>query len=187
MKMIEAPKITSADSPRAVIDAMNATRRADAMKTGRKLPPVFAEDYPISGGWGYSLADACIIEMKGKMSDRSIPPWERDGYSVERLFVERRIYEEVIFRPAVGTPDLENLRWKLLSQRLISNNGRHYDCLRFRVTGFLHDDLEFLKADYNACRDRDDEAGMARNLKMAEEKTIGYETEYWFDIESFFG
>lgn len=187
MKKINAPQVNAIGSPRAVIDAINAERRADAMKTGRKLHHVFAKDYPISGGWGYSLADACIIEMNGKMSDSSIPPWERDGYSVERLFVERRIYEEIILHPQTNTLELECLRWEFLSQRLISNNGRHYDCLTYRVTGFLHDDLEFLKADYNACRDRNDEAGMNKNLKLAEEKTLFYDTEYWFDVESFFG
>ena len=52
---------------------------------------------PIRGGWGYSQEDACIIEKNDPLVDPSLP---FDGVGVEYVFVEKRIYEEmIIFRP----------------------------------------------------------------------------------------
>ena len=68
---------------------------------------IIAEDFksvigvlPIRGGWGYTKADAVIIDATDPVVPKDVP---FDGVGIEYLFVEKRIYEEmIIFRPPGG-------------------------------------------------------------------------------------
>ena len=184
---IEPPKVASPLPMPAVIAQGNALRREMARKQGRRCGPVYASDYPVDGGWGYTKGDACIIRMKGAFDDRSIPPWERDGYEIEQLFVERRIYEEIISNPAPDTPDLHNLRWNMTAQRLVDpGDGRKFDEMEFEVSGFLLGDFETLRDDWESHEGyENDEAGRLRHLALAASKRISYTAVYWFDVTSF--
>ena len=52
-------------------------------------------DLPIRGGWGYDQEDACIIDKNDPIIDPDSPmPFYGVGY--EKIFVERRIYMELI-------------------------------------------------------------------------------------------
>lgn len=63
----------------------------------------FQIDLPISGGWGYDIQSACVIDKYDPTVNKEMP---FDGISIEYIFVEKRIYEEmIIFRePHGNTP-----------------------------------------------------------------------------------
>ena len=169
---IEAPRVECQYPMVQVIAEGNNAVRQNAAKQGRSCSPVYATDYPISGGWGYTQDDACVIKMKGKMSDRSLLLSERDGYTVENLFIERRIYEEIISYPAPDTPDLHGLRWKVEKQSLHTIGNRNFDEITVTVSGYLFEDFKSLRTDWKA-------------QMMANSRQIYYSTTYWFDVTSF--
>ena len=55
----------------------------------------FEIDLPIQGGCCYKLDNACLIDKFDHTVLIGIP---FDGLSIERSFVEKRIYEEMIIR-----------------------------------------------------------------------------------------
>lgn len=152
---------------------------------------IFVQDFksigelPIHGGWGYSKEDAVIIDK----DDPIVPPGRSfDGIGIEHVFVEKRIYEElIIFRPA-GWKHL-GIGWERIEQRLVvGDDDRKYDVLRFDVTAFPEAEWEALKteweeSDYGQSPDFDHEAHQSKR----EAAMVHYVAEYWFDITSFFG
>lgn len=54
-------------------------------------------ELPIWGGWGYTREDAVIIDRDDPIVSPDRP---FDGVGIEHVFVEKRIYEElIIFQP----------------------------------------------------------------------------------------
>ena len=144
---------------------------------------IFSEDYPkhqwpISGGWGYSIEDAMVIEVDD--SD--------DGVALEYKILEYRSYEEgIIFRPKGQR--LAGFRFKSKIQFLVEGeDGRHYDHVVMEVTAFREEDFEFLKSDWEShnCYE-DDPEGELKHFEMAETKKVRYEVEGYFDITRFYG
>ena len=141
-------------------------------------------EIPVLGGWGYTIEDAVIIDKNDPVVPKGIP---FNGVGLEYVFVEKRIYEElIIFRPE--NERYSGIKWSLLGQKLTSHKGRQYDVLTFEVTA-LHDrDWEELKSEregptgYGSPRFNAD----AHNKKR-DSRTIRYVTEYYFDITSFYG
>ena len=68
-------------------------------------------DLPIRGGWGYTKEDACIIDKNDPIIDPDSPiPFYGVGY--EKIFVERRIYLELItLCPKMKDSPASNGRW----------------------------------------------------------------------------
>ncbi|PIP05010.1 MAG: hypothetical protein COX52_14290 [Syntrophobacterales bacterium CG23_combo_of_CG06-09_8_20_14_all_48_27] len=138
---------------------------------------------PIRGGWGYSQEDACIIEKNDPLVDKSLP---FDGVGVEYVFVEKRIYEEmIIFRP--DGEKFSGIKWKLQEQSL-HECGRVFDRLVFEITAFPDNDWEELKAEFEGTQgyghpDFDAEV----HEKKRQEKMVQFTREFWFDITSFYG
>ena len=183
---IEPPRVATQTPMADAIDERNRLVRKNAEEEKRQCSPVYGTDYPISGGWGYSQSEACIIEMKGKMSDRTLLLSERDGYSVENLFIERRIYEEIITHPEPETPDLYGLRWKVGNQSLHRAGDQLFDKISVTVSGYLRNDFEELRKDWEAHRGyADDETGRINHQKMAMSRRIFYNATYWFNVTSF--
>lgn len=139
---------------------------------------------PIRGGWGYSQADACIIDKNDPLVDPSLP---FDGVGLEYVFVEKRIYEEmIIFRPE--GEKFSGIKWNLEEQNLIPDAGRYFDRLVFEITGFLDNDWEELKSEFEGPQgfghpDFDLEAHHKKRL----EKMVRFTREFWFDVTSFYG
>jgi len=139
---------------------------------------------PIRGGWGYTQADACIVDKYDPLVDPSLP---FNGVGVEYVFVEKRIYEEmIIFRP--DGEKFSGIKWNLHGQYLIADAGRYFDKLVFEVTAFRDNDWEDLKAEFEGPRgyghpDFDAEA----HERKHQEKMMRFTREFWFDITSFFG
>ena len=141
-------------------------------------------DLPISGGWGYSMDDCVIINKADPIVEQGLP---FDGVQIEYTFVEKRIYAElIVFRPSEDR--FTGIHWECSSQLLKEINDRKFDVLNFRVSAFTDRDWEFLKADWEE-NDAyvDNEEGRERHLQERLLRTCFYDTEYWFDITSFFG
>jgi hypothetical protein len=141
-------------------------------------------ELPIRGGWGYTQADACIIDKNDPVVDRTVP---FDGVALEYLFVEKRIYEEMIIFRSDGEK-FSGIRWNLDKQDLVKDGGRSFDRLVFDITAFRDADWEQLKAEYDGPQGHgasgfDEEAHERRR----QEKMVRLTREFWFDITSFYG
>lgn len=151
---------------------------------------ILAADYklplsaiPISGGWGYSQSDACIIDKNDPHVDPASP---FDGLAIERLFVEKRIYEEmIIFRPRDEI--FAGIRWHILEQRVVRDGGRIFDRLEFEVTAFRDYDWDELKAAYEGPQGYGTpDFDQSEHSSKHEEKKLRFIKEFWFDITSFY-
>jgi len=152
---------------------------------------IIFEDYksldgelPITGGWGYTKDDAVIIDKNDPVVPEGLP---FDGVGIEYIFVEKRIYEELIIFKLLGEP-YAGIRWDQIEQNLESHDGRHYDVLSYEVTAFSESDFNELKDEAESNNYfKDSSEGWAAHEEKRESKMISYTTEYWFDITSFFG
>ena len=139
---------------------------------------------PIRGGWGYTKSDACIIDKDDPLVDPALP---FDGVNVEYIFVEKRIYEEmIIFRPA--GEKFSGISWNLKEQRLVNEGGRYFDWLNFEITAFPDDDWEELKAEFEGPKGFGTPSfDAAAHEKKRLGKMMHFTREFWFDITSFYG
>lgn len=139
---------------------------------------------PIRGGWGYSQEDACVIDKNDPLVDPSLP---FDGVGVEYVFVEKRIYEEmIIFRPE--GEKFSGIRWELQQQSTVREGERVFDKLVFEIAAFPEKDWEELKAELEGSQGygHPEFDGEAHERKR-QEKMVRFTREFWFDITSFYG
>jgi len=164
---IQPPHISSEESPKEIL-----------LSDFKSLV-----EMPIKGGWGYTLDDAVIIDK----SDSVIPEMPFDGVGYEYVFVEKRIYEElIIFQPK--NERYSGIKWNLLKQKVINRNDRQYDVLTFEVTAIPDKDWEELKTEWKGInRNNSPEFDIDVHMKKKDSLTIRYVTDYWFEITSFYG
>ena len=138
-------------------------------------------DLPISGGWGYDIESACIIDKNNPTVDKTIP---FDGISIEYVFVEKRIYEEmIIFR---GSSDkFWGIRWDLEEQRLIKVANRSFDILIFDVVGFSEEIWNELTTRFDSIKASEQWDLMKDLDAYRESKAFKFKREFYFDITSF--
>jgi hypothetical protein len=138
-------------------------------------------DLPISGGWGYDIESACIIDKNDPTVDKTIP---FDGISIEYVFVEKRIYEEmIIFR---GISDkFWGIRWDLEEQRLIKVDNRSYDILIFDVVGFSEEIWNELTTRFDTIKANEQWDLMEDLNAYRESKAFKFKREFYFDVTSF--
>jgi len=139
---------------------------------------------PIRGGWGYTQEDACIIDKDDPLVDPSLP---FDGVGIEYVFVEKRIYEElIIFRPP--GEKFSGIEWNLQKQHLVSAGERRFDKLVFDITAFKDADWEDLKMEFEGPNGhRNPDFNLPAHEMKRQEKKLRLTREFWFDITSFFG
>ena len=161
--------IKSKDSPREILAADFKSLRGGL---------------PIRGGWGYSQKDACIIDKNDPLVDPSLP---FDGVGVEYVFVEKRIYEEmIIFRP--DGEKFSGIKWNLQGQRTFHEGGRAFDRLVFEITAFPDNEWEVLKAEFEGPQGYGHPDFNAEvHERKRQEKMVRFTREFWFDITSFYG
>lgn len=161
------------------------------IKTKESPREVLAADFkslsgglPIRGGWGYSQAEACIIDKNDSLVDPSVP---FNGVGVEYVFVEKRIYEEmIIFRP--NGEKFSGIRWDLLERSTLQEEGRVFDKLIFEISAFLDNDWEELKAEFEGPHGfGHSEFDVEAHERKRQEKMMKVTREFWFDITSFYG
>lgn len=143
---------------------------------------ILEEDYPkykwpVSGGWGYSKKDACIIELDN----------ESDGVAFEYKFMEYRAYEElIVFRPRYSR--YSGIHTEVQMQTLLEEDGKFYDKVECTVSALRDADYELLKADWNKHHGyKDDPEGLEKHNEMRQKMLLSYKTEFWFDITRFYG
>jgi len=160
---IEKPIIRSKETPRQIIFE-------DYKSLNGELP--------IAGGWGYAKEDAVIIDKNDPTVLQGLP---FDGVSIEYIFVEKRIYEELIIFSLLGEA-YAGIGWKQLEQSLERHNGKDYDILTYEVTALPKSDRHELKEDLK----NGGPSGVVAYEEKRRKKMISYTTEYWFDVTSFF-
>tara|TARA_B110000008_G_scaffold34588_1_gene30686 strand:+ start:440 stop:1003 length:564 start_codon:yes stop_codon:yes gene_type:complete len=138
---------------------------------------------PILGGWGYTQDDCVIINKNDSSVNQSMPFF---GVELEYLFAKLRIYEELIFFREPGQ-QCNAFEWEFLEQKTIFKDNRTFDHLHFLVKGHTDKDWEYLqKILEENNKFEDDYMGLRNYLKESEELLFCYETDYWFDITSFY-
>jgi hypothetical protein len=143
----------------------------------------FKIDLPIAGGWGYDLSTACVIDKNDPTLISNMP---FDGVGIEYIFVEKRIYEEmIIFRQA--HEKFSGIRWELESQELLSQDGRHYDKLIFNVLGFSDAVWNELTSHFEAIKKSGELEKMVELDAYRESKAYRFKREFYFDITTFYG
>jgi hypothetical protein len=165
LKMREPSKLLTKESPRQIIFED------------------FKIDLPIKGGWGYGFDSACIIDKNDSTVIKEIP---FDGVGVEYVFVEKRIYEEmIIFRES--HEKYSGIRWNLDKQGLLFNNNKPYDKLVFNIVGFTHDVWNELTSRFSEIEKTGKHELMAELDAYRETKALKLIREFYFDISSFYG
>lgn len=138
-------------------------------------------ELPITGGWGYSKEDAIVIDK----NDSSVnPAFPFNGVGIEYQIAEKRIYIETI----VARPEHDKysgVNWKPNKQRLVHDNDKQYDYISFHVTALPKIDFEFLKSEYET-EMKNGILNFEKHSKKREAMLCHYDTEFWFDITSFY-
>ena len=143
----------------------------------------FRIDLPITGGWGYDFDSACIIDKSDPAVLNGIP---FDGISIEYIFVEKRIYEEmIIFREPHDK--YGGIRWNLEIQALLSNEGKKYDKLIFNIEGFPEEIWNEITSRFAIIQKSGKFELIAELDAYRESKICRFKKEYFFDITSFCG
>lgn len=110
-----------------------------------------------------------------------------DGIGIEYVFVEKRIYEEmIIFRPE--GEKFSGISWELQQQRLFHEGERIFAKLVFEITAYPDKNWEELKAEFEGPQgyghpEFDSEA----HERKRQEKMVRFTRDFWFDITSYYG
>ena len=143
----------------------------------------FKIDLPISGGWGYDFESACVIDKNDSTVSQVIP---FNGVSIEYVFVEKRIYEEmIIFREA--HEKYSGIRWELEKQELLFQNDKPYDKLIFNVVGFTDEVWDELTSRFEELKNNGKLDLLPELDAYRDSKAYRFTREYYFDISSFYG
>jgi len=143
----------------------------------------FKIDLPIKGGWGYDLESACVIDKNDPVVSKSIP---FNGVGIEYVFVEKRIYEEmIIFRE--DNEKYSGIRWELEKQELLFNEDKAYDKLIFNVVGFTDEDWNELTSRFESLKNSGQLDLLPELDAYRESKAYKFTRDYYFDITSFYG
>lgn len=170
-------------------DLMEKIRASiEPVETEESLQEVLKQDFPrdcanlpISGGWGYSKADAIVFVRK------AFPvPAVADFVSAEYHIAQKIIYEElIIFRPKDYC--FSGIDLKRNSQRLIEDGGRRYDILDFEISCWSDWHWEQLKQEWED-NDFGMRPGFDREAHAAKRNAsqVRYGRQLWFDITEVF-
>ena len=143
----------------------------------------FKIDLPIKGYWGYDIESACIIDRNDSTVSQEMP---FNGVAVEYVFVEKRIYEEmVIFRG--DDEKYSGIRWDLDKQELLFVNDKPYDKLVFNVVGFTDAVWDELTSRFEAIQKSGKLELISELDAYRESKALRLVREFYFDITSFYG
>ena len=142
----------------------------------------FKIDLPIKGGWGYDLATACIIDKNDPTVSKAI---SFNGVEIEYIFVEKRIYEEmIIFRE--DDEKYAGIRWDLEKQELIFDQDKPYDKLIFNIVGFTDQVWDELTSRFEEIQKNGKVELMSELDAYRQSKALRLTREFYFDISSFY-
>lgn len=139
-------------------------------------------DLPITGGWGYDFSTACVIGKNDSTVNSDVP---FDGIAIEYVFVEKRIYEEmIIFRQS--HEKYSGIRWDLEKQELLFQDEKYYDKLMFNVIGFSDAIWDELTSRFEAIQKSGEFEKIAELDAYRNSNTYRFKKEFYFDITSFY-
>ena len=142
----------------------------------------FKIDLPIKGGWGYALPTACIIDKNDPTVSKVMP---FNGVEIEYVFVEKRIYEEmIIFRG--DDEKYAGIRWDLEKQELIFDQDKPYDKLIFNIVGFTDQVWDELTSRFEEIQKNGKVELMSELDAYRQSKALRLTREFYFDISSFY-
>ena len=143
----------------------------------------FKIDLPIKGGWGYDFETACIIDK----SDPTVSQiMSFNGVDIEYIFVEKRIYEEmIIFRG--DDEKYAGIRWDLEKQELFFNQEKPYDKLIFNIVGFTDQVWDELTKRFEEIQNSGKVELMADLDAYRQSKALKLTREFFFNVSSFYG
>lgn len=143
----------------------------------------FKIDLPIMGGWGYDFESACVINKDDPSVLKTIP---FNGVSIEYVFVEKRIYEEmIIFRR--DDEKYSGIRWDLLNQMMLFVGNKPYDKLTYSVVGFTDEVWDELTSRFEYLEKNGKLDQLPELNAYRESKAYRFTREFYFDISSFYG
>ena len=143
----------------------------------------FKIDLPISGGWGYSIESACVIDKNDSIVSKVLP---FNGIGIEYIFVEKRIYEEmIIFRGA--NEKFAGIRWDRKTQEVFAEGGKTFEKLVFNVIGFSDQDWDKLTSRFEEIQKNGKVELMSELNAHRESMAHRFIREFYFDISSFYG
>ncbi len=140
------------------------------------------DEFPISGGWGYSMEDAVAIDKDDPIVDKVLP---FNGVEIEYIFARYRTYLELITQRDKDDR-FSGIELQLITQELRNgDNGKKYDKLIMEVTALKDRDFEELKEDWENNSYKED-FDLEGHNKRREEKLVHIQREFWFEISSFY-
>ena len=146
-----------------------------------ELFPSIGKELSISGGWGQDKENACVLEKEATFS---IALAEWDDTSIEKVFVEKRIYIELIVM-APPQKRCSGIEWRIVGQEILHENSRVFEHLTFNVTALLDSDWEELKAEWEGPNGYGSDAfDLEGHLSKRADRTIRLQREFWFDISA---
>ena len=139
-------------------------------KLGLETP--LPEGMPVSGGWGYTRDEPCIIT-----DDREPDPdsGEARGLDHAIFFIRERLLLELnameLERP------LARIKWKIVAQELIrSVDGRPlFDHYKVNLSAFDRDGLHAIEREAG-------ERGQEDSVLRGRSSRLSIDREYWFDV-----
>jgi len=144
-----------------------------------ELFPSIGKELSISGGWGQDKENACVLEKEATFS---IALAEWDDTSIEKVFVEKRIYIELIVM-APPQKRCSGIEWRIIGQEILHENSRVFEHLTFSVTALLDRDWDELKAEWEGPNGYgSDSFDLEGHLSKRADRTIRLQREFWFDI-----
>ncbi|MGN1214070.1 MAG: hypothetical protein ACI4TR_04165 [Bacteroidaceae bacterium] len=155
-------------------DIYPSTGRPGVRKLVTKESPleILSTDYPrynwpISGGWGYTIDQAVVIEVDNTP----------EGIAIEDQVIQFRSYEEaIVFQRPGSESRLAGLRFDKTAQSLCEHNGKTYDKIEVSITAFKETDFDFLKEDMESHNFyQNDPDGFERHCKLRDSKIIKYD------------
>jgi len=126
---------------------------------------------PVTGGWGYTREDACIITDDRETAGENEPI----GLDYEFAFIEQRLIEELNAMPL--DEELFDIRWKVQTQEIERGPDGLFsqDHLTVLVTAFLRRDRDALDAEREAIgSDHPPDGWQALRFTNT--------CEFWFDV-----
>jgi hypothetical protein len=165
----------------------NLLREPSQLITNESPRQIILEDFkidlPITGGWGYDFSTACVIDKNDPSVNSDMP---FDGVGIEYIFVEKRIYEEmIIFRNP--NEKYAGIRWNLEKQELLSKDAKQYDRLVFNVMGFSDAIWDELTGRFQEIQKTRDLEKLNELDAYRESKAYQFKREFYFEITSFYG
>jgi hypothetical protein len=164
---------------------MDHERRLEELTSPRRsLYRVFPDTHgelPISGGWGMTREDACVIEKKDPMA---LPDEAFSGLDIQQHFIEEAIYFDLITGAKTENRHA-GIRWNMLDTAIVRENGRVFEHMTMGITAFFETDWDTLKSEWEGENGHgspsfDEEAHTKKRNSC--ERTL--KRDFWFDITS---